>query len=123
MENYNVNKSEHFKRLFSAFDTVQYIDENIEKLYQSAVAIDRKALAVDGVADLQEIKNNLLRQRFRFISFIATLEPREAKVLEMRCEKNMEWKKVAAALDISKPTAERIFDKISQKAEKYGGIF
>ena len=65
----------------------------------------------------------MLRQRFRFISFIATLEQREAKVLEMRCEKNMSWKQVAAAMDISRPTAERIFDKISQKAEKYGGIF
>ena len=123
MENYNVNKSEHFKKLFSAFDTVRLIDKNIEKLYQSATAMDRKELVVAGVADLQKIKNNLLRQRFRFISFIATLDPREAKVLEMRCEKNMGWKQVAAALDISKPTAERIFDKISQKVEKYGGIF
>ena len=123
MGNYNVNKSEHFKKLFSAFDTVRLIDKNIEKLYQSATAMDHKELVVDSVADLQEIKNNLLRQRFRFISFIATLEQREAKVLEMRCEKNMSWKQVAAAMDISRPTAERIFDKISQKAEKYGGIF
>lgn len=123
MENYNVNKTEHFKKLFSAFDTVRLIDKNIEKLYQSATAMDRKELVVDSVADLQEIKNNLLRQRFRFISFIATLDLREAKVLEMRCEKNMGWKQVAAALDISRPTVERIFDKISQKAEKYGGIF
>lgn len=123
MENYNVNKTEHFKKLFSAFDTVRLIDKNIEKLYQSATAMDRKELVVDSVADLQEIKNNLLRQRFRFISFIATLDPREAKVLEMRCEKNMGWKQVAAALDISRQTVERIFDKISQKAEKYGDIF
>ena len=123
MENYNVNKSEHFKKLFSAFDTVRLIDKNIEKLYQSATAMDRKEFVVDSVADLQEIKNNLLRQRFRFISFIVTLEQREAKVLEMRCEKNMSWKQVASALNMSDTTAKSIFKKIAQKAEKYGGIF
>lgn len=123
MENYNVNKTEHFKKLFSAFDTVRIIDENIEKLYQSAALIDRKDLAVDSVADLQEIKNNLLRQRVRFIAFIATLDPREAKVLEMRCEKSMGWKRISAALGMSDTNAKRIFGEVSRKAEKYGGIF
>ena len=123
MENYNVNKSEHFKKLFSAFDTVRLIDKNIEKLYQSAPAMDRKELGVDSVADLQEIKNNLLRQRIRFIAFIATLDPREAKVLEMRCEKDMGWKQVASPLNMSDTTAKSIFNKTAQKAEKYGGIF
>lgn len=123
MENYNVNKTEHFKKLFSAFDTVRLIDESVEKLYRSAAAIDCKNLIVDDVADLQEIKNNLLRQRIRFIAFIATLEPREAKVLELRCEKNMEWKRVAAALNMSTTNVKRIFGEVSWKAEKYGGIF
>lgn len=85
-------------------------------------AQSKEAIA-DDVARLIETKNYLLKQRARFVSFMATLDPIEIKVLKLRCEENNAWKGIAAELHISDTTAKRILTDVTEKAEEYGGFF
>lgn len=117
------SSSEIFKKLFEYNEIIKNIDENIEQLYQLADTPESKEAIADDVARLIETKNYLLKQRARFVSFMATLDPIEIKVLKLRCEENNAWKGIAAELHISDTTAKRILTDVTEKAEEYGGFF
>lgn len=117
------SKAEIFKKIFGSAETIRGIDENIQQLYQLAATPENKEAVADDVALLMERKNNLLKQQARFLSFMATLDPLEVKLLRLRCERNSGWKYIAAELHISDTTAKRALDQIVERAEKYGGIF
>lgn len=117
------SKAGTFRKLFGYSEVIKNIDENIEKLYQLAATPESKEAIADDAARLVEMKNSLLKQQAHFMTFMATLDPREAKVLQMRCGENIGWKKISAELHISDTTAKQMLENITEKAEKYGGFF
>ena len=110
----------HFKMLYSAFDIVNNINEKIAELSSST---GDNNLSMYEIERLKNAKNELLRKRIRFIKFSAMLPYKQEKVLEMRCEKGMSWKRIATALQLGVATVKQIFNQIETDAEKYGGIF
>lgn len=113
-----------FEQLFKAHDTIRDLGCRIENMYGIAAETGSKEEIADAAAEMQKHINELFLRRARFDLFcFRELDTRERKVLELRCDRCMGWKSIAAELEIAVTTAKRIFDEVSQKAEKYGGFF
>lgn len=113
-----------FEQLFKAHDTIRDLGCRIENMYSIAAETGSKEEIADVAAEMQKHINELFFRRARFDLFcFKELDTRERKVLELRYEKCMGWKSIAAELNISTTTAKKILNDVSQKAEKYGGFF
>lgn len=135
----NENKTEratgYFRKMFTAYDTMEIIKEKVDKLYSSAEYISplfegasksssnsKSAFeaAIEKIADLKADYCKLFDERAAFDLFVCRLDKKEIDVLSLRCEKNMSWKQVSSELKISDTTAKEIYNGVVEKA--YGAF-
>ncbi len=126
-------KSEYFKDMYDAHESIRQIMEKINSLYQSATNISPSTGSISKsqpnpqrlentlieIADLRTMAENLLRQRARFDLFLCSLSRPEERVICMRYEKNMSWKQISAELHISVSSVKRLFRQAAAKFNRF----
>lgn len=116
----NGNKTEQFKMLYAACDIADEIKKQIEKITNIA----EKDGAVSAEADkLQAVINDLMTKRMRLICFTVTLTVDENRVLELRCKDCLSWKNIATQMYLGVTTVKRLYKRVEEAAEQFGGIF
>lgn len=133
MQYYNGNKVDCLKRLYNAHNIIADISERIDSLYASATSISPindgmpktpnpqrfEGIMVE-LLDLKTLAQTYLKKRAVFDYFVNTLTPFYRDLLDLRCEDCLQWKEIAADLDISTDTAKRVFKRICKMADDAG---
>lgn len=129
--------AKYFRRMYKAHDTIDDIKKRIDKLYLSATRVSpvsdgmpkspsnpkRFEETIVEMADLRVLGEKLLKERAQFDLFLCLISPEMKNVLEMRCEKYMKWKEIAAILDISISSVKRLYYNVCDLAIEKNIIF
>lgn len=119
MELYKGNITEYFKMLYAACDIA---DEIKKKINQTNNTSDNSGTIAVEADKIQDVINELMIKRIRFIRFTAALTMDENKVLKLRCEDCLSWKNIAAEMHLGVTTIKALYKRVEAAAEQFEGL-
>lgn len=119
MEMYKGNKTEYFKMLYAACDIADELKRKIDRTNNTS---DNSGAIAAEAGKIQDVIDELMIKRIRFIRFTAALTMDENKVLKLRCENCLSWKNIAAEMHLGVTTVKALYKRVEAAAEEFEGL-